>query len=102
MSSRILVVDDQRANVELMAGLLRARGYAVDTAFDGAQAAAELVAVHAGHQDIGDDQVGLGPGNLLQRHVALVRGRNVVAAAAQRLGEHLRVGALVVDHQDSC
>jgi len=36
----ILVVDDQRTNVELMAQLLRGRGYEVHTALDGAQALA--------------------------------------------------------------
>src|SRR5437764_1411733 len=38
MAARILVVDDQRANVEMMAGVLKARGYAVSTAHDGEQA----------------------------------------------------------------
>ena len=37
-SSRILVVDDQRANVEMMAGVLRGRGYSVFTALNGEQA----------------------------------------------------------------
>jgi adenylate cyclase len=37
-TGRILVVDDQRTNVELMAGLLRQRNYEVHTAFDGQQA----------------------------------------------------------------
>src|SRR5436305_919525 len=35
MPARILVVDDQRANVEMMAGVLKARGYAVSTAHGG-------------------------------------------------------------------
>ena len=38
MSSRILVVDDQRANVEMMAGVLKGRGYTVFTALNGEQA----------------------------------------------------------------
>ena len=38
MAARILVVDDQRSNVELMAGVLKARGYDVLTASDGASA----------------------------------------------------------------
>ena len=38
MSGRILVVDDQRANVEMMAGILQARGYQVITAFSGDEA----------------------------------------------------------------
>jgi class 3 adenylate cyclase len=38
LSSRILVVDDQRANVEMMAGVLKGRGYEVFTALDGRQA----------------------------------------------------------------
>ena len=38
MTARILVVDDQRANVEMMAGVLKARGYAVYTAHNGQQA----------------------------------------------------------------
>ncbi|HET7670554.1 MAG TPA: response regulator [Burkholderiales bacterium] len=42
MSSKILVVDDQRSNVEMMAGVLRARGYAVHTALDGVQALAQV------------------------------------------------------------
>jgi adenylate cyclase len=37
-TARILVVDDQRANVEMMAGVLTARGYTVYTAYDGVQA----------------------------------------------------------------
>jgi class 3 adenylate cyclase len=37
-ASRILVVDDQRANVDMMAGVLKARGYDVITALDGASA----------------------------------------------------------------
>jgi len=40
--ARILVVDDQRSNVELMAGVLKARGYDVVTAADG-EAALEQV-----------------------------------------------------------
>ena len=35
---RILVVDDQRANVEMLAELLRSRGYLVDGAYDGESA----------------------------------------------------------------
>ena len=42
MAARILVVDDQRSNVELMAGVLKARGYEVLTAADG-EAALEQV-----------------------------------------------------------
>jgi len=38
LSSRILVVDDQRANVEMMAGVLEARGYEVERAFSGDEA----------------------------------------------------------------
>jgi class 3 adenylate cyclase len=38
MAARILVVDDQRANVEMMAGVLEGRGYAVTIAVDGGQA----------------------------------------------------------------
>jgi adenylate cyclase len=38
VTGRILVVDDQRANVEMMAGVLRARGYEVLTALDGESA----------------------------------------------------------------
>ncbi len=37
-AGRILVVDDQRTNVELMAGLLRQRAYEVHTALDGEEA----------------------------------------------------------------
>src|SRR5215210_1982775 len=44
MAARILVVDDQRANVEMMAGVLRARGYLVDTAFDGQHALEQMSA----------------------------------------------------------
>ncbi|TAK82874.1 MAG: adenylate/guanylate cyclase domain-containing response regulator [Betaproteobacteria bacterium] len=43
MAGRILVVDDQRANVEMMAGVLQARGYEVFTALNG-ESALELVA----------------------------------------------------------
>src|SRR5947209_5955965 len=38
MTARILVVDDQRSNVEMVAGVLKARGYTVHTALDGQQA----------------------------------------------------------------
>jgi class 3 adenylate cyclase len=38
MAARILVVDDQRSNVEMLAGVLKGRGYAVHTALDGQQA----------------------------------------------------------------
>jgi adenylate cyclase len=38
MTARILIVDDQRSNVEMMAGVLKARGYAVHGAYDGMQA----------------------------------------------------------------
>src|SRR5689334_13102868 len=42
MKARILVVDDQRANSEMMAGVLRARGYTVSTAGDGEAALAQV------------------------------------------------------------
>jgi adenylate cyclase len=42
VSGRILVVDDQRANAEMMAGILQARGYQVITAMSG-EAALEQV-----------------------------------------------------------
>jgi adenylate cyclase len=45
LSSRILVVDDQRSNVEMMAGVLRARGYTVHTALDGQQALQQVAEV---------------------------------------------------------
>ena len=35
MGAKILVVDDQRSNIEMMAGVLKARGYEVLTATDG-------------------------------------------------------------------
>jgi class 3 adenylate cyclase len=38
MAARILVVDDQRSNVEMLAGVLKGRGYTVHTALDGQQA----------------------------------------------------------------
>src|SRR5438309_412706 len=46
MSARILVVDDQRPNVEMMAGVLKARGYTVFTAYDGQQALEQVRDVH--------------------------------------------------------
>lgn len=49
MSPRILVVDDQRSNVEMMAGVLKARGYEVLIALDGESA---LERVRAGRPDI--------------------------------------------------
>jgi class 3 adenylate cyclase len=49
VSGRILVVDDQRANAEMMAGILRARGYQVATAPD---AEAALDQVHAATPDL--------------------------------------------------
>jgi adenylate cyclase len=45
MAARILVVDDQRANVEMMAEVLRARGYEVLTAPSGDAALAQVRAV---------------------------------------------------------
>jgi adenylate cyclase len=45
LSSKILVVDDQRANVEMMAGVLRARGYTVHTANDGDEALEQVAEV---------------------------------------------------------
>ena len=42
MAARILVVDDQRANVEMMAEVLRARGYEVLTAPSGEAALAQV------------------------------------------------------------
>ena len=46
MTARILVVDDQRPNVEMMAGVLKARGYAVYTAYDGQQALDQVRDLH--------------------------------------------------------
>jgi adenylate cyclase len=50
MPARILVVDDQRANAEMMAGVLKARGYNVYTAGDGKQALEQV-------REIGPDLV---------------------------------------------
>jgi class 3 adenylate cyclase/CheY-like chemotaxis protein len=49
MAARILVVDDQRANVEMMAGVLAGRGYSVSTAGDGNEA---LERVRDEHPDV--------------------------------------------------
>jgi class 3 adenylate cyclase len=49
VSGRILVVDDQRANVEMLAGVLSARGYEVLTAGDGESA---LEQVRQGNPDL--------------------------------------------------
>jgi class 3 adenylate cyclase len=49
VSGRILVVDDQRANVEVLAGVLTARGYEVLTATDGEAA---LEQVRQGNPDL--------------------------------------------------
>src|ERR671924_176381 len=46
MTARILVVDDQRPNVEMMAGVLKARGYSVYTAYDGQQALDQVRDLH--------------------------------------------------------
>jgi len=46
MTARILVVDDQRSNVEMMAGVLKARGYSVHTALDGQQALEQVREIH--------------------------------------------------------
>ena len=46
MTARILVVDDQRPNVEMMAGVLKARGYSVYTAYDGQQALEQVRDLH--------------------------------------------------------
>src|SRR5512138_1254816 len=42
MAARILVVDDQRSNAEMMAGVLKARGYTVYTAANGREALEQL------------------------------------------------------------
>ena len=42
MTARILVVDDQRANVQIIAGVLEARGYSIHTAANGAEALERL------------------------------------------------------------
>jgi len=49
VTGRILVVDDQRANVEMLAGVLAARGYEVLTALDGESA---LEQVRQGNPDL--------------------------------------------------
>src|SRR5437763_11955248 len=49
MAARILVVDDQRSNVEMLAGVLKARGYVVHSALDGQQA---LELVREMHPDL--------------------------------------------------
>src|SRR5881394_745710 len=46
MAARILVVDDQRSNVEMLAGVLKARGYTVHTALDGQQALELVREIH--------------------------------------------------------
>jgi class 3 adenylate cyclase/CheY-like chemotaxis protein len=46
LTARILVVDDQRSNVEMMAGVLKARGYSVYTALDGQQALEQVREIH--------------------------------------------------------
>ena len=46
MAARILVVDDQRSNVEMLAGVLKGRGYAVHTALDGQQALDQVREIH--------------------------------------------------------
>src|SRR2546423_7901350 len=49
MPPRILVVDDQRANVELMSGALETRGYEVVRAMDGVEA---MALVHSANPDL--------------------------------------------------
>ena len=49
MAERILVVDDQRTNAEMVSGLLRNLGYEVDLALDGAEA---LELVHTRGPDL--------------------------------------------------
>src|SRR5437762_4643997 len=46
MTARILIVDDQRSNVEMIAGVLKARGYTVHTALDGQQALEQVRELH--------------------------------------------------------
>src|SRR5258706_3165705 len=46
MTARILVVDDQRSNVEMLAGVLKARGYTVHTALDGQEALDQVRELH--------------------------------------------------------
>src|SRR5437868_5666162 len=46
MAARILVVDDQRSNVEMLAGVLKARGYVVHSALDGQQALELVREIH--------------------------------------------------------
>ena len=49
MAERILVVDDQRTNAELVSGLLRNLGYEIAVAYDGEEA---LEAVHSSAPDL--------------------------------------------------
>jgi PleD family two-component response regulator len=44
MTPRILVVDDQRTNAEMVSGVLRNQGYAVEVALDGAEALDQVAA----------------------------------------------------------
>jgi class 3 adenylate cyclase len=46
MTARILVVDDQRSNAEMMAGVLKARGYSVHLALDGQRALEQVREIH--------------------------------------------------------
>jgi len=46
LTARILVVDDQRSNVEMMSGVLKARGYSVYTALDGQLALEQVREIH--------------------------------------------------------
>jgi hypothetical protein len=65
------------------------------------QPAAELVAVHARHHDVGDYEVGRAGAHRLERLFAVERDLDLVAEIAQQSRHQLGVGALVVHHEDA-
>nr|BFE73761.1 hypothetical protein GCM10020092_070620 [Actinoplanes digitatis] len=60
----------------------------------------ELVAVHAGHEHVGEHQVGVPGVRQAERLAALVRLDDRVPAVGQDVADQLTVGSLVIDDED--
>jgi hypothetical protein len=66
----------------------------------GAQLPGEHVAVHAGHEHVGDDEVGRPLSRAVERLARVGRAAHVVARDFKQRGERLAVRAVVVDDED--
>ncbi len=83
-------------------GLLLADGEDDDGGFgEAADGAGELDAVHLGHGEVGDDEVGLGGAEELEGFEAVVGDGDFVAAGLERGAEDAGDLALVVDDEDA-